>query len=162
LDSRQTLLAPTLANMDPLSVTVSVASLLGLCFKVTAALREFRDKSQVVESRVRGLIIEVECFTQTLNFVKNALSDGQIQYSTRLTGHIGNHWKSISICIDDGLDTLECLKITIEKINKNVRIFDSVRKHRRYKDAADQISVFQHQIRSYRDTVQLSLQVAIL
>src|SRR5438034_889477 len=78
------------------------------------------------------------------------------------TGHIGNHWRNISRSIQDGTKTLASLQATLEKVNKSATVLDGARKHLRLKWASEEIAIFQHEIRSYRDTLQLSLQTVIL
>ncbi len=42
------------------------------------------------------------------------------------------------------------------KVDKTVAVLDGARKHFRMKFAADEIAMYQQQIRTYRDTMQLS------
>lgn len=148
--------------MDPLSITVGVTSIIAVCLKVTLSLKKLRDGAQIVDVKVKGLLMEVGNFTQTMNFIQETLGDSQFQQSFTLTGHISDHWRSISACISDALQTLESLHESLEKVDKNVRFLDNVRKQLRLKEASEEIAVYQQQIRSYRDIIQLSIQTAIL
>lgn len=148
--------------MDPLSITTGVLGLLGTCVTVSKALKDFYDGAAIADAKVKGLLTDVENFTQVLTLMKDTLEQEQIKTSFQTTGHMGNHWNNLAASIQDGQSTLLQLQETLEKINKSVSILDGARKHLRLKSASEGILMFQHQIRSYRDTLQLSLQTAIL
>jgi hypothetical protein len=148
--------------MDPLSITTGVAALLGASIKVATTLKSFRDASLHVDTKVKGLITEVDLFVQTLHSMRDTLNDNKLHHSSQLTGHIGDHWRSINECIKDGLHTVQNLHLVLQGVDKNARLFGAVRKQLRFREAAEEIVIYQQQIRSYRDTIQLSLQTAIL
>lgn len=147
---------------DPLSITAGVLGLLGICVKVGSALKDFHDGADIADAKVKGLLTDVESFTQVLHLMKDTFGQERIQASFQATGHIGNHWNNLSISINDGQNTLLQLQETLEKVNKSVSILDGARKHLRLKGASEEIGIFQLQVRSYRDTLQLSLQTVIL
>jgi hypothetical protein len=148
--------------MEPLSITAGVLALLGACIKAGTALKDFYDGAAIADTKVKGLLTDVESFAQVLRLMKDTLDQENIQSSFQSTGHIGNHWNNLLTSIRDGQSTLLQLQETIEKVNKSVSLLDGPRKHLRLKGAADEIAVFQQQIRSYRDTLQLSLQTVML
>jgi len=147
---------------DPLSITSGILGTLSICVKVGSALKDFHDGAIIAGNKVKGLLTDVESFTQVLQLMKDTLEQEPIQVSFQTTGHIGNHWKNLSASIQDGQNTLVQLQETLKKVNKSVSVLDGARKHLRLKAASEEISIFQLQIRSYRDTLQLSLQTVIL
>ncbi|KAH8653149.1 hypothetical protein BGZ60DRAFT_179099 [Tricladium varicosporioides] len=148
--------------MDPLSITTGVLGLIGVCFKVSSSIKDLYDGAAIADTKVKGLLTDVESFSQVLQLMKDTFEQDQVQDSFQTTGHIGNHWNSLSVSIQDGQKTLVQLQETLEKVNKSVSVLDGPRKHLRLKAASDEIGIFQLQIRSYRDTLQLSLQTVIL
>ena len=147
---------------DPLSITTGILGLLGTCIKVGSALKDFYDGASFADAKVKGLLTDVESFAQVLRLMKDTFEQEQIQISIPSTGHIGNHWENLSASIQDGQNTLVRLQETLDKVNKSVSVLDGARKHLRLKGASEEIGIFQLQIRSYRDTLQLSLQTVIL
>jgi hypothetical protein len=147
---------------DPLSIATGVLGLLGTCVKVGTALKDFYDGAAFADTKIKGLLTDVESFTQVLRLMKDTFEQERIQTSFQVTGHIGNLWKNLSASIQDGQNTLLQLQDTLERVNKSVSMLDGARKHLRFKGASEEIGIFQLQIRSYRDTLQLSLQTAIL
>ena len=149
-------------EMDPLSIIAGVTALLTASVKVGLALNDFYDGTSLVDVKVKGVLTEVDGFSQVLKLVKSSLEEKEIQSSLHSTGHIGEHWDSLSMSIRDGLETVKHLQVTVEKANKSVRLLDAPRRHLRMRGAADEIAVYQQQIRSYKDAMQLSLQVMVL
>jgi hypothetical protein len=147
---------------DPLSITTGVLTLLGTCVTVAGAIKDFYDGAAIVDVKVKGLLSDVESFTQVLRIMKDALEEEKVKSPLQATGHIGNHWKNLSTTVKDGQNTLVQLQSTLDKVNKSVAVLDGPRKYLRLKGAAQEIAMFQQQIRSYRDTIQLSLQTVIL
>jgi hypothetical protein len=148
--------------MDPLSITTGVLGLLGTCINVGLALKDFYDGASFADTKVKGLLSEVESFTQVLRLMKDTFEQEQIQTSFQITGHIGTHWKTLSTSIQDSQNTLSKLQETLERVNKSVSVLNGSRKLLRLKGASEEIGNYQLQIRSYRDTLQLSLQTVIL
>jgi hypothetical protein len=104
----------------------------------------------------------LRAFAQVLLMMKDTLEEKKVQSSLQATGHIGNHWNNLSTSTKDGQKTLIQLQDTLDKVNKSVGVLDGGRKHLRLKGVAEEIVMFQQQIRSYPDTIQLSLQTVIL
>ncbi len=148
--------------MDPLTITSGVAALIGVGVKVGFTLKDVYDGTQIVDAKGRALGHEVESLVQVLEFMRATLEEKKMQDAFQSTGHIGNHWKNIAACIEDGQRTLEQLQAVLEKVDKTVVVLDSARKHFRIKFAADEIAMYHGQIRSYKDTMQLSIQTVIL
>jgi len=147
---------------DPLSIVAGVVGVLTACVQVSTALKDFYDASATADTKVRGLLTDVRSFAQVLELMKDTLEQEQIKSLLQATGHIRNHWTNLSISLRDGQNTLVQLQEALEKVNKNVSVLDGPRKHLRLKGASEEIGIFQRQIRSYRDTMQLSLQTVIL
>ena len=147
---------------DPLSITTGVVALLTTCIKTGAAVKGFYDGAAIAGLKVKGLLSDVESFARALQLMKETLEQDSIQSSLNSTGHIGNHWTNLSISIQDGHHTLVQLQSTLDRVNKSVDILDGARKHLRLQGASQEIAMLQEQIRSYRDTIQLSLQTVIM
>jgi len=148
--------------MDPFSIITGVAGVLVASVQIVDSINSFYNASALADTKVRALLTDVESFTQVLRMMKDTLERKQIQASMQSTGHIGNHWTNLSTCLRDGRNTLDELRETLEKVNKSVSVLDGPRKHLRLRSALDEVGMFQQQIRSYRDTMQLSLQTLIL
>ena len=148
--------------MDPFSITTGVIALLTTCIQVGGAIKDFHDGAATADVKVKGLLSDVESFSQVLRMMKETLEDEKVQSSLQLTGHMGNHWSDLSMSIKDGQNTLVQLQSTLDRVNKSVSVLDGARKHIRLKGALEEIGMFQQQIRSYSEVVQLSLQTSIL
>ena len=116
----------------------------------------------MVGTAVNALLVDVEGFKTTLEQLNSVLEDPRIKVSVQLTGNIGNHWTNLKTSLDDASDTLGSLEATVVRINKDVSWLNSARKHVRLTSASDELAIYQQQIRSYKDTIQVCLQTAIL
>jgi hypothetical protein len=148
--------------VEPLSITTGVLALLGTCIKVGGAVKDFHNGAAIADAKVRSLLSDVESFAQVLHMMKDTLEEEKVHSSFQATGHMGSSWKNLLTTINDGQNTLLELQDTLDKTDKTVSIFDGTRKHLRLKSALEEITMYQQQIRSYRDTMQLSLQTVIL
>lgn len=147
---------------EPLSIVSGVVGLLVVATKVGMSLKNFHDGVAIADTRVKGLMTDVESFTKVLQMMKDTLEQEKAATSFQGTGHIGNHWSNLFQSIQDGQTTLVQLQNALDKVNKSVSVLDGPRKHIRLKSALDEIGIYQQQIRSYRDTLQLSMQTIIL
>ncbi|KAF2430132.1 hypothetical protein EJ08DRAFT_697675 [Tothia fuscella] len=134
--------------VDPLSTTTGVVGLLTACIKIGGELQDLYNGAAVADA--------------TVKLMDETLNQPEAQLSFRTTGHIGNHLKNISKSIQDGETTLTELQRTLQKVDKDVSMLGSSRKHYRLKGAFKEISMYQQQIRSYKDTMQVSMSAMIL
>lgn len=148
--------------MDPLSITVATVSLAKICAVVGWELKQFIDGTELVNTAVNVLLVDVEGFGQSLELMKNTVADPKLNESMISSGHVGNHWINVRTVLRDAEKALSALSATVAKVDKKVTVMDATRKHIRMKNAAEEIGLYQQQIRSYRDTLQVSLQTAVM
>ncbi|KAN0121784.1 hypothetical protein V8E51_000110 [Hyaloscypha variabilis] len=101
--------------MDPLSIATGVLGLLGTCIKVGSTLKAFYDGASFADTKVKGLLTDVESFTQVLHSIKT-------------TSHISARWVFLATSIQDGQTTLLQLQETLERVNKSVTLKESTDK----------------------------------
>jgi len=147
--------------MDPLTIVGSSLSVAKLCCTVGWELKKFIDGTKLVGTAINALFQDVQSFEKILEEMKDTVDDPKVKASA-LTGHVGSHWRYLQTSLDDAEETLNALKATILRVNKSANLLNSTRKHIRLMGAQDEIAVYQHQIRSYKDTIQVSLQTTIL
>ncbi|KAH6716651.1 hypothetical protein BKA61DRAFT_718097 [Leptodontidium sp. MPI-SDFR-AT-0119] len=147
---------------DPVSITTGVLALLGTWLKVGWQLKQLYDGAAIANTKVQSLLTDVEGYTRVLQSMKETFQQDKVKSTLEATGHIGSHWSNLSASIRDGQESLSQLEATLDKVNKNVSLLDGARKHIRLMVAADEIVMYQLQIRSHRDTLQLSLQTVML
>lgn len=148
--------------IEPLSITTAIVALLTTCINTGLDIKSFIAATKVADGKIRGLLADVESFTRVLSLMSDTLGRDEVQRSFQSTGHIGNHWTILLTCIQDGQNTVSQLQATLDKVHKPVGWFDESRQHIRIQGVTAKITMFQQQIRSYRDTLQLSLQTVIL
>ncbi|ORY08508.1 hypothetical protein BCR34DRAFT_392989 [Clohesyomyces aquaticus] len=147
---------------DPLSITVSVITLIQVSIQVAVLLKQFRDEVSVVDTTLSGLLKDVEGFQHVLESMKETFDQKDLKAHLQVTGHVGSHWKNLARSLKDGTETLEQLHSLLDGVNKTTSWLDGPRKQLRFKSAIDQIATFRDQIQSYRGALQLSLSTVIL
>ncbi|WYZ38475.1 hypothetical protein EsH8_III_000389 [Colletotrichum jinshuiense] len=148
--------------MDPFSVTAGVVALVATSSKIVIALKGFVDASRSADSRIHLMIAEVELFKRTLQSMNETLETDEVRPMFQSTGHLSAHWSNIAACLGDGQIMLRNFETMLGKIDKNAYFMNTARKTLRLKEATEDIYAFQQQFRCCRDTIQLSLQAALL
>jgi hypothetical protein len=87
--------------VDPLSITAGVLGLLGTCVKVGSTLKDFYDGASFADTKVKGLLTDVESFTQVLRLMKNTFEQ---ETDSSLHSDYGTYWQSLeqSLSFDSG------------------------------------------------------------
>jgi RNA binding exosome subunit len=148
--------------VEPLSILTGVASLLATSIKVGTELKKLINDVSIASVKVRSFLGDVESFATVLQLMQETFEQEKLRSSMQATGHVGNHWRSLSKSIEDGNATVSQLQTTLENVNKSVRLLDNTRRHFRLQNAVEEILVYQGQIRTCKDALQLSLQTVIV
>lgn len=148
--------------MDPFSITVGVISLIGTTAKIITSLKGVVDSSRGIDRRLQMLISDVEMFKAMLESMKGTLESKEVRPLLHATGNLTSHWNTISICIQDGENMMSDFADMLEKIDVSVDFMDSTRKVLRLKSSWEDISVFQTQLSSCRETISVSLQAVLM
>ncbi|KAM7194160.1 hypothetical protein V8F20_008080 [Naviculisporaceae sp. PSN 640] len=148
--------------MDPISIAAGVGGLIDLCVKAGFAIKNIHEGSKSVDSKIALLDEQIRLYTHVLELMSSTIQDPMIAPSLQATGHIGSHWRSMLAFIEDSCDTLERLNTRLREVDKSARLMSSARKHLRLLFASDEIEAYQKTIKSYRDTMQMSIQIVIL
>jgi Fungal N-terminal domain of STAND proteins len=146
--------------MDPLSITVSVATLLRCCISVGVSLRKFLIGAAEVKIVITAMMVDLRALRSVLESME--ITFEEMNSDKPETGHIGAHWTNLFQSLEDGQQSLAELQKVLEDANKHVKILDSARKQIRVKAVADKIVTCRQEVQIYKDTLQLSLQTIIL
>ena len=148
--------------MDPLSITTSLVTLLGMCIQVTQELKKVRHGIAATNSTIIELLTEVGGFRNILQSMHETCNKVEANSIRQAPSHIGNHWQNISKSLRDGQTVLDDLLSLLQRVNKRVFILARLRKYLRYKALEDQITQCRGQVRSQSHGLQLSLQTIVM
>ncbi|EQB55601.1 hypothetical protein CGLO_04467 [Colletotrichum gloeosporioides Cg-14] len=149
--------------MDPFSITLGVISLIGTSAKIIATLKDTVDSSRGIDRRLQMLISDVEMFKAMLESMKGTLESKEVRpHLLHAAGNLNSHWNTISVCIQDGEKMMSEFAVMLEKIDKSVDFMDAIRKVLRLKSSWEDISVFQTQLSSCRETISVSLHAVLI
>ena len=146
--------------MDPLSITVGVASLLGCCISIGVALRKFLIGAAEVKTVITAMMVDLRALRSVLESMETTFEE--MNSDKPETGHIGAHWLNLFQSLEDAQQSLIGLQTILEAASKEVRVLDTTRKQIRIKTVADQIVICRQEVQTYKDALQLSLQTIIL
>ncbi|KAK4555584.1 hypothetical protein LTR86_007337 [Recurvomyces mirabilis] len=144
---------------EPLGIVTGVTGLLKVTWTVGVELKAFRDGVKVVNTKLDGLIQDVEGLETVLKSMRETFENITAVYGT---GHIGSHWQNIAQALIRGIALVEQLRDEFKKIDKRTAFLDAPRKQFRLNMATDTIAPLRVSIQSYRDSLQLSLQTMIV
>jgi hypothetical protein len=147
--------------MDPLSITTAVAALVGACSKLTNLLGVI-NQSKSVDTSIKSLGIEINSLSQVLGNIGVSFGDSAIAAATLepQTGHEAQHWRNVKQSMEDCDCTLKMLEPILKSVKQSEsRIFSALRKQIKLEDKAGEIALLKQQIASYRQAMQLSLQL---
>ena len=146
--------------MDPLSITTSVATLLGACLKVSVALRKFRAEATEARTTVTAMLADVRLLRRVLQSMEETFED--LDNERPHMGHIGAHWRDLSTSLADGGRCLGRLDALLAEVNKDVVILDSTRRQLRLNAASGSIAGYRQEVQAYKDALQLSLETILV
>jgi hypothetical protein len=146
--------------MDPLSITVSVAALLGCYISVGVPLRKFLIGAAEVKIVITAMLVDLRALRSVLESMETTFEE--MNSDKPETSNIGTHWTNLVQSLKDGQQSLAGLQKVLEDANKHVKILDSARKQVRIKAVADKIVTCRQEVQTYKDALQLSLQTITL
>jgi len=148
--------------MDPLSITMASFAISKTYLTVALDFKNLLVSTKTVNDTINALFLEVEAFGRTLRLMDNTFKDPKIGDSLASSGHIGNHWTSLAIVLQDAEKVLSNLLDAVLEVNTSTKVLDSLRKQFRLQGAEAKIQLYRTQICSYREIIQVSLQTALL
>jgi uncharacterized protein (DUF3084 family) len=146
--------------MDPLSITVGVATLLGCCISAGVSLRKFLIGAADVKTVVSAMMSDLRALRSVLETME--ITFEEMNSDTPETGHVGTHWTNLSQSLADCQQSLDGLQSVLENANKDVKLLDTARKQLRIKAVADKIVVCRQEVQVYKDALQLSMHTITL
>jgi len=147
--------------MDPVTIVGLLITVSKLCGAVGQELKKFINGTKLVGTAINALFQDVKSFEKILDHMKDTVDDPRVKTSAS-TGYLGAHWHHLKTSLNDAEKTLKALEATIIHVNKSASLLDSTRKNFRLKGATAEIAIYQQQIQSYKETIQVSLQATIL
>jgi Fungal N-terminal domain of STAND proteins len=149
--------------MEPISIATAAVHLVGACGKLSGYIYTFVQQSQMVDTAVHFLDIEVKSLSDILGSIATSFNDPLVA-SVALesqTGHEGQYWRTVKRSMNDCKGTLENLERILERVGKRESggFFGRTRKHIKFAMNLSEIDLFKQQVAGYRQTMQLALQM---
>ncbi|KAH8655083.1 hypothetical protein BGZ60DRAFT_152893 [Tricladium varicosporioides] len=146
--------------MDPLSITAGIFAILSSSIRICVDIQSLRSGAAVADTAVQALFLDVDDFSRVLYLISETLNEDKDH--VQATGHAGNLWRNVSCSVEKSQEVMIQLKGVLQRVDKNSNLASGLRKHIRLTAASEEISIYQQQIRTYRDTLQLSMHSIII
>ena len=148
--------------MDPLSIVVASGTLVKLCTQLSKLLYTFINGARHVNKTVQALQGEIDALSGVLASINTSFKDDAYALKAT-TGHERLHWECVEKSMNDCCRILESFKNVLEKVKKDGSgFFPRPMKQVRLKMNSAEITTLKEQIQSYKETMNLSLQIISL
>lgn len=133
-----------------------------LCTQLSKLLYTFINGAGHVNKTVQALQSEIDALSDVLASINTSFKDHA--YAPKATtGHERHHWECVEKSMNDCRRTLESFKNVLEKVKKDGGgFFSRPMRQIRLKMNSAEITTLKQQIQSYKQTMNLSLQIISL
>ena len=150
--------------LEPISIAVTAATLVGTCAKCTAYIWNLTNQVQTVDDAITTLGVEITSLSQVLENIRVSFNDPHIKEKALAlqTGHELEHWKSVERSMKDCRETLEKMQTLFEGVSRTRTRFGialTSKKMIKLNMKGLDIQLLKQQIAAYRRTMQLSFQL---
>lgn len=148
--------------MDPRSIAAASASLVGSCLTISNYIYTFVNNSELVDTAVRLLGIEIDSLQKVLASISSSFNDpliAKVAFETQ-NDHEIQHGKNVKRSMDDCKETLKRLEEIWKGVSGSSPHFvGPPRNAIKVESEMSEIALLKEQIVAYRRTMHLSLQV---
>ena len=143
--------------IEPLSIVTAAASLIGTCTRIYTFINNTRN----VDIVLRALGDEIKSLSRVLNSMAQMFNHPTLANITLRTGLEARHWRNVIRLLVDCRSTLEHLEDVLKNIRRPdlFRFLGRLGRQIRLDTQSVNIAVLNQQIRSYREIMQVSLQL---
>jgi hypothetical protein len=148
---------------EPISIATAAGSLVAVAGKLTEYIIAYQSKTNTIDVNISGLGSEVKSLHSVLSAMKRSFSDQKVVAATLAsgTGHQAQHWNNVRQSLSDCDITLRRLYVIWSRMDQKEpsRFFKQSKKVLALELNREEIDIFRLQVQSYRQTMEMSLQV---
>lgn len=151
--------------LETLSLAATTAQLVTDCLTVSRYITSFIQNAHATDLTIQSLGVEVDSLSQVLDAINKSFADTTLTTAALESqkGHEGEHWRNVKQSMQDCRQTLNRLQVILKNLHKNETQFRRrVRKQVNLDLKGGEITMLKQQISSYRQAMQVSLQVITL
>jgi hypothetical protein len=149
--------------MDPLTIATGAAGLIAVATRVSGYIFTWVAKTKTVDANVNGLQTEVKALTNVLCAMESSFQDETMTTATlaNRTGYEAQHWRNVRTSLTDCRTTLTNLETIWGNVarNESKSFFGRQKKLLSMAINMEEITILRTQVASYRQTMNLSLQL---
>jgi len=141
---------------EPISIGITATQLVETCAKIYTMVNQTRN----VDASIGVLGVEINSLCEVLNAMHESFNDPSLATIDMQTGHEAQHWRNVKRSLQDCTGTLKSLAEILDALKQSGgRFFQRPRKQINLQLKLREIGVLKEQVTSYRQTMQLSMQL---
>jgi hypothetical protein len=141
---------------EPISIAITATQLVETCTKIYTIVNQTRH----VDASIGVLGVEINSLCEVLNAMHESFNDPALATIDMQTGHEAQHWRNVKRSLQDCTGTLKCLGEILDALKRSGgRFLQRPRKQINLQLKLREIGVLKQQVTSYRQTMQLSMQL---
>jgi len=151
--------------IETITLATTSAQLVAECLTISRYITSFIQNANAADLTIQSLGVEVDSLSQVLDAINKSFSDTTLATAAldSQTGHEGEHWRNVKQSMQDCRQTLNRLQVIMKNLHKNdTQFLGRVRKQVKLDLKGGEITMLKQQISSYRQAMQVSLQVITL
>jgi hypothetical protein len=142
--------------LEPISIAITATQLVETCTKIYQIVNQ----TLHVDASIGVLGVEVNSLCEVLNAMHESFNDPSLATIDMQTGHEAQHWRNVKRSLHDCTGTLKCLGEILDGLKRSGgRFLPGPRKQMNLELKLREIGVLKQQVTSYRQTMQLSMQL---
>jgi hypothetical protein len=142
--------------VDPISIAITARHLVEACTKIYMIINQTRH----VDSSIGVLGVEINSLCEVLNAMHESFNDPSLATIDMQTGHEAQHWRNVKRSLQDCRSTLKSLSDILDGLKQSGGNFlQRPRKQINLQFKLREIGILKEQVTSYRQTMQLSMQL---
>lgn len=149
--------------MDPFSITVGTVGLVTFCGQIVKTLSQIVDNAKTVDSTVKTFSEEIKGLAHVLNSISTVLQEPNVSLHLASTGIEGQHWRDVQKCLTDCRLTLVRLDAILVGLKSSDNgLLSRARTQFQLSIKSGEIALLRRQLVSFKQTMQISLQMIVL
>lgn len=147
--------------MDPLSIVVCCGSVAATCYKITETLRQRIDECRRVDNNIRAAYNEIQSLSRILRAIKSTVQHSAVSEAVKDVQAEGDStlWTSLHFALQDCGKAIRRFESLLPGFANNGTKLGSAWRNVKMKGTGSEISLIRHQIQTYINVLQMSLQM---
>jgi len=147
--------------IEPITMLATAGTIINLCGRLIENIYTLSNRISTMDARLSTLNVEINNLYRILTALEESFKSDAIiaRMQATETGHERAHWDNVRTSLDDCHRTLRCLETIFDNLlnKRGGKLIHDVIKWLHERSNQDRIDLIKTEIRSYYQTLELSL-----